>query len=225
MIAYNLTEKQKSILRIIVEHLEIGSLEEPIIISSSGSECQIIGINQIFDTDLPGNLDALCDCDLMGFAYSNSGKTYMVKQAGYDAIRNDFSMPERLIPQLNIGAIIHEMRGGNVQAIGLSDQSDIKQIVNDPQLLTARLDELGNQLIDSIKMELSADKLVSYIKLVDDLKKEVASDQPSPSVLQRLLSSLAFMGDIEGAISFTLRVWPYIYPILVIATEKLLNSH
>src|SRR5688572_32386609 len=82
-------------------------------------------------------MDILCDADLLGFKYNRRGeKIYTIKQSGYDAVENDFVAPE-LPPsaQINIGAIIHEMNNGNVQAVGFSSHSELQQTVNDPARL------------------------------------------------------------------------------------------
>lgn len=224
MATYNLTEKQKKLLTTIVEHIKTGQLEEPIITSCTFSGCEIIGIDEKFGHNLLGDLESLCDADLMGYCYnSNGNKKFSVKQAGYEAIINNFVIPEKSVsPQFNIGAIVGEINGGTLQAIGLANGSDVKQIVNDPQLLATEINSLTNQLLEVIKADLSADKLLAYINQIDELKKEVTSEKPSQSVLQRLFNSLAFMGDIEGTISLAARVWPYIYPILVIAAQKIM---
>ncbi|MCP4614781.1 MAG: hypothetical protein GY845_39375 [Planctomycetes bacterium] len=184
------------------------------------------GIDENFGPNLIGDLDALCNVDLMGVRYNNQGnEIYTVKQAGYDAVRNNFVMPETSTgTRVNIGAIVHQMSGGNLQAIGFADRADIQQIVNDPELLEEQINELVNQLLETIKAELPADKLVSYIKVTEDLKRQMISDSPSPTVLQRLFASLALMGDVEGAISLVARVWPFIYPLLVIAVEKIASA-
>jgi hypothetical protein len=226
MNTYNITHQQKHLLQTIIKYLENGFIDEPIKILHSFDDYQIIGIREKFDHSLLGNLDALCDTELMGFTYDNQGKKmYIVKQAGYDAVKNDFAKPETPPSQQIIGAYINEMQGGNIQAIALSDHSQVKQIVNDPQQLAKQMDQLGNQLIDAVKSELAADHLVKYIRLVEDLKKEISAERPSPSVIQRGFSSLAFIGDVEGAVSFALRVWPYIQPMLALAAEKIMSVH
>ena len=226
MATYRITDQQKQLLRTIVEHLLAGKVEEPIIPVCSGCGCSIIGIIGEFGRNLFGDLDALCDIDLMGVRFNSMGdKIYSVKQPGYDAVKNDFTMPDSSSnTQYNIGAIIQQMSGGNVQATGFANESEIRQIVNDPQLLSEKMLELTNQLLEAVKAELSAEKLVSYIKTIEEVKKEVSLEKPSSSILQRLFSSLAFMGDVEGAISLTARVWPFIYPMLVVAVEKIFHS-
>jgi len=220
---YHLTEKQEDLLRTIVESLKAGEIEEPIIVAGDKSGYHILGMDKDFGTSLSGDLGALCDSCLMGFDYNSRGnKIYYVRQPGYDAVANHFVLPDEPAPTpINIGAIIHEMTGGAVQAIGFSNHAELQQIVNDPALLTHQVDELANKLLDCVKAELSAERLVSYIKTIEDLKRQIVSDSPSPSVVRRLFGSLAFMGDLEGTISLAARVWPFIYPLLVMVAEKL----
>jgi hypothetical protein len=226
MATYSLTDKQKHLLRTIVTNLENGKLEEPIIPACSHSGCFLIGIDEDFGSNLLGDLDALCDFGLMGSRYNNRGNPiYTMKQAGYDAIATDFVLPEpSATAQVSIGAIVHEMSGGNLQAIGFADHAEVQQIANDPQLLKEQVDTLTNQLLDSVKSDLSADSLIAYTKIIEDLKEQIASDSPSSSTMQRLFRSLAFMGDLEGTISLVARVWPFIYPLLVIAAERMLGA-
>jgi hypothetical protein len=226
MATYNLTENQKHLLRTIVANLKDEKLKEPIIPVCCFDGCSIIGIDEDFGSNLPGDLDALSDLDLMGFRYnSRSDKIYTVKQAGYDAVTNDFVLPETpSTAQINIGAIVHGMSGGNLQAIGFADHAEVQQIANDPQLLKEQVDALTSQLLDSVKSDLPADSLVTYIKTIEALKEQIALDNPSPSIIQRLFKSLAFMGDLEGTISLVARVWPFLYPLLVIAAERMLGA-
>jgi len=220
---YHLTEKQKDLLRTVVESLETGEIEEPIIVAGDKSGYHIIGMDKDFGPSMLGDLGALCDLYLMGFGYNSRGnKIYYVRQPGYDAVADHFVLPEEpATTPINIGAIIYEMSGGAVQAIGFSDHAQVQQIVNDPALLSHQVDQFTNKLLDSVKSELSSERLVAYIKAIEDLKEQISSDDPSPSVIQRLLGSLAFMGDLEGTISMAARVWPFIYPLMVMAAERL----
>ncbi len=131
-------------------------------------------------------------------------------------------IPESQIPtQVNIGAIIRDMSGGNVQAVGLSNNSELNQLVNDSDLLHKKLDELTEQLVDVVKSELSSKELMAYLQTIEKLKKEIKSEKPSPSVLQKLFASISFLGDVESTISLATRVLPYLYPFLLIASQKL----
>ncbi|MEN4011644.1 MAG: hypothetical protein AB1453_01955 [Chloroflexota bacterium] len=92
--------------------------------------------------------------------------------------------------------------------------------MNDPQALQEKLDLFAEQLIGAVKSELPANKLNSYIQTVDELKKELQSKKPSPSILSKLLASVSFLGDVDSSISLAFRVWNYVYPFLSIASQK-----
>ena len=222
MANYNLTPRQKEVLRRLVEAVKSGQAQEPLIVACSIQDCEVIGVGT-FDHSLSGDLDILCDADLLGFRYNNrDNKIYTIKQSGYDAVENNFVAPE-LPPsaQINIGAIIHEMNNGNIQAVGFSSHSELRQTVNDPAILKEKIDGLANELLDAIKTELSAEKLIPYIKSLDELKEQLVAEKSSPSILKRLFRVLSFTSDVEGTISLMTRAWPYVYPLLVIASERL----
>jgi hypothetical protein len=223
MTDYNLTGKQKELLIILVDHVREGKIREPIIPVCEGGGCSIIGIEEKFDRNLIGDLDILCEVDLLGFRYNSQGnRIYTIKQAGYDAVENNFVAPDfPAQTQINIGAIVHEVKNGNVQAVGFSSHSEVQQIVNDPLLLKASVEKLTNQLLEAIKSELHAEELVAYIQNLEDLKDQLAADKPSPTKLHKIFGLLSFVGDVEGSLSLVVRVWPYIYPLLVIAAQKI----
>jgi hypothetical protein len=223
MAKYNLTHQQRELLKTIVEQMKSGNAQEPLIPTASHSGSSIIGIQGNFGRNLLGDLEVLSEADLLGFRYNSSGKKiYTVKQSAYDAVENDFVIPENQVPtQVNIGAIIRDMSGGNVQAIGLSNNSELNQLVNDSDLLHKKLDELTEQLVDVVKSELSSKELMTYLQTLEALKKEIESEKPSSSVLQKLFASISFLGDVESTISLVTRVLPYIYPFLLIASQKL----
>lgn len=224
MAEYNLTPKQKQVLRILVENVKSGKAEEPLIPVCTYADCSIIGIEEKFDHNLVGDLEILGDADLLDFRYNSRGnKIYTIKQSGYDAVENNFVAPE--VPahtQINIGAIIHEMTNGNIQSVGFSSHSELQQIVNDPLLLKEKIDSLANQLLEAIKSEIQSEQLIKYIKTIEELKGQLESDKPSSSILHKIFGTLSFMGDVEGTISLATRAWPYIYPLLVIASQKIM---
>lgn len=226
MAKYNLTPQQKELLKTIVEQMKSGNAQEPLIPVSSHSGSSIIGIQGNFGRNLLGDLEVLSEADLLGFRYNSSGnKIYTVKQSAYDAVENNFVVLESQVPtQVNIGAIIREMSGGNVQAVGLSNNSELNQLVNDSDLLHKKLDELTEQLVDVVKSELPSKELMVYLQIIEELKKEIKSEKPSPSVLQKLFASISFLGNVEGTISLITRVLPYVYPFLLIATQKLASG-
>lgn len=226
MTEYNLTPRQRELLKTIVEQMKSGKAQEPLIPIISNSGSTLMGIQGNFGRNLIGDLEALCKVDLLGFHHNSRGtKVYTVKQSAYDAIENNFVIPENQVPtQVNIGAIIRDMSGGNVQAVGFSNNSELSQLVNDTDLLHKKLDELTEQLVDVVKSELPSKELMAYIQTIEELKKEIASEKPSPSVLQKLFASISFLGDVESAISLVTRVFPYVYPFLLIASQKLASG-
>jgi hypothetical protein len=222
MANYNLTTRQKEVLRRLIESVKSGQAQEPLSVVTTFQDCEVIGVGT-FDHSLSGDLDILCDADLLGYRYNSRGdRIYTIKQSGYDAVENKFVAPE--LPssaRINIGAIIHEMNNGTIQAVGFSNHSELQQIVNDPTILEEKIDGLANELLDAIKTELPAEELITYINSLDELKRQLIAEKSSPSVLERLFRVLSFTGDVEGTISLMTRVWPYVYPLLIIAAEKL----
>jgi hypothetical protein len=97
MNGYNLTDRQKELLRKLVKCVSEEGAEEPISASYTfGQRCiQFFdGTTLEYQGDLFGDLDALCDEDLMSFRYNERGnKLYNIKQAGYDAVDNNFGTP------------------------------------------------------------------------------------------------------------------------------------
>lgn len=113
------------------------------------------------------------------------------------------------------------MSGGNVQAVGLNNNAEINQIINDPQMLQEKLDIIAEQLIKAVKTELPSKELIEYIQSIDELKKQIQNEKPTPSMLHKLFASISFLGDVESTISLAARVWPYVYPLLLIAAQKI----
>jgi hypothetical protein len=223
MAKYNLTERQKRTIRIIVENLQSGNIDEPVVVSCAGNSCDILGIEHVFESSLLGDMDALADEGmLLIVSRNNFSGHYMVKQSAYDATANDFEAPDNSINlPLYIGAIVQQMTGGNLQAVGFSSQSEIRQVVNDPQLLHESMKMLTDVLVQEFKSDLSVDNLRAYLQAVEELNTEVAADNPSPTALKRLISALAFMGDIEGSIALSARALPHILPIISLIAEKI----
>jgi|GEM_PF-1806659 len=120
-----------------------------------------------------------------------------------------------------VGAIIHAMHGGNVQAIGHASQSEINQLINDPAALATALDDILAQVIDAVKADLPASQLIAYMQQAEELKGVLKSDKPQPAAVKRLLSTLAFLGDVEGTAGLVTRVWPLIGSLMPIALTVL----
>lgn len=228
MNGYNLTDFEKVLLRTLVDHDRKGDLHKPIICLGDSQGYQIFlegKTNLMFkDDDATGALDALREAGMVGARWNSQGTNlvYTIRQAGYDAVDNNFELPPpQLETQLNIGAIIQTMSGGNVQAVGLADQADISQVVNDPVLLQSQVEALTEELLNVVKDALTGDDLIDYAQAVRSFKDELLAEETDPSLLKRFAGTLSFLGDIEGTIGLIVRVWPYLYPLLLISAQKL----
>jgi hypothetical protein len=226
MNGYNLTDRQKELLRKLVRLAKEGKLDEPIIpLFRDGRLC--IDLRREGSLDLQGDgigdLHALYDADLMNLRFSRKGtELYSIKQTGYDAVENEFEVPPpRAAAQYNIGAIIYAMSGGTIQAVGLADNAEISQVVNDPALLRSQVEALTGNLLDAVKSALTGNDLIEYAKTVQSFKEQLLAEEANPSLLRRLTSTLALLGDIEGTIGLMVRIWPYLYPLLLLAAERM----
>jgi hypothetical protein len=182
---YELTEKQKRLLKIIVDSVEQGKARQPLIAVTTKTRCEILDIDEEFDTSLRGDLIALADEGLLSREHNSRGDAiYYVKQAAFRAVKDGFELPD---PQpatlVNIGAIVHSMNSSALLAIGVSNQSDVAQIVNDPETLADTLDKLAGELVCAIRSMLSPEAMSAYVQSVEELKSQVLSDTPSHSAL------------------------------------------
>lgn len=119
MNGYNLTDRQKELLRKLVRCVREEGSEEPISASYTlGQRCiQFFdGTTLEYQGDLFGDLDALCDVDLMGVRYNERGnKLYNIKQAGYDAVDSDFEVPQPIASRI-------PLTGDDKIAVGIPEQ-------------------------------------------------------------------------------------------------------
>lgn len=231
---YNLTEGQKNVLRWFVQNSREGKLSEEFIISFDLVGYEIIGFKGNRN-ELPeittGMVDVLASEDFLyckiNTAFSSSGTQFetgrncMLMQKAFDAVDNDFQFSSTPDTQVTIGAIIHTMSGGNIQTIGIAQDASISQIINDPELLQTQLEALTDNLLNEVKSDLKLDQLLEYTKAIQDLRVQASEEKPNPSLIQNLVRTLGFLGDIEGTISLMTRVWPYLHPILLIIASKL----
>lgn len=99
MNGYNLTQRQKELLQNLVALIRKGKLEEPILpISFASGEYHFNlkeGKDWVVIGDVRGDLIALCDADLMSSTrgVKTGTQVYHIKQAGYDAVDNNFASP------------------------------------------------------------------------------------------------------------------------------------
>jgi len=233
---YNLTESQKSLIKWIVQEVGNGHLPEEFFVAwVMGGKGYIISEYQGDESNLPeitpGLLDALAASDMLlceiRYEFTRSGRQYessrrcVVRQKAYEAVESDFEPPPtELGTRVTVGAIIHTMSGGNVQAVGVAEDARISQVVNDPDLLRSQVEALAKNLLDEVRSALNVDDLAEYAQAVRDLRDLLLAQEPSPSAIRRLVRTVGLLGDIEGSISLMTRVWSILHPLLLIAAAR-----
>src|SRR6266498_675854 len=190
---YHLTESQKDLLRIIIKSDDEGQLVENgvVLIMPGNDQYMLWGCKITLDSLT--DLEPLCDEDLLDKMSSGSSPKYRIKNSAHTAIANNFNKPlDQSEPRFTIGAIIGSINGGSVQAIGNALNSEIKQIVNDPQLMQSYLEEIADKLLNEVKAELSVKEYAKYQEAVESLKQQLAKEKPSESVVKKMIQSISF---------------------------------
>jgi hypothetical protein len=219
---YDVTDEQKSLLRLIVKCDDEDKLAEKgfVMIMRGDDKYSLFGCR--VELESLADLDALCDAGLLSREYSKRDPVYRIMNAARRAIANDFhAPPAQSVPQVTIGAIIQTMSGGNVQAVGHAQESEISQVINDPELLRSHVQDLTDRLLNEVKPALSTDDYQRYFEAIQDLKKEVQTKEPNPNLIKRLVRTIGLLGDVEGTIGLMTRLWPLIQVLLMLVAAKL----
>lgn len=98
---FNLTDNQKKLLCNLVRMDREGKLKGPMLYVTrgfGGAPESLLGSNENtvefeWPGDLIGDLNALCNADLMSFDWAGKNKHYRITQAGYDAVGIDSDFP------------------------------------------------------------------------------------------------------------------------------------
>jgi len=226
MTSYDLTNKQKQLLILLIKSLKAKKITEPIIPEINAESCSIEGIDEKFDRNFIWDMEVLCDAKFMECTYSRyssqGNRIYTITQTGYKAVANNFAIPEEPEIAQDDRKMLHgEINIEKIQAMWFDNIAEIHQIVDDSHLLKRIISSITNQLLNVIEPEISAFKLATYKRAIQDLEEEITAGEPSPTKLQRLFNTLAFMEDIGSSISLATKAWPYIYPMLIIANQKI----
>ena len=229
----NSTDSQKAVISWIVNEIRKGYLAEEFMIAWHMGGFDIVGYKG--KENIPeitrGGLDAFDRAGLVlslpNFRYFSgsdieTSRNCTVLERAFLAVDNAFNLPEPTQGnQYSIGAVINTMMGGNLQAIGTADESEITQIINDPELMKAGIDSLCENLLKEVKDTFDLDDMAAYSQAVIELRENLLSSNPSSSVIKRLVSTLALLGDIEGTIGLMTRIWPHIHNLLIVAGLKI----
>lgn len=222
MDSYNLTDDQKQLLRLVLKCDEEDRLSEKGFLRLLLGDDKYLLWGCGIQLDSLADLEALCDVGLLNQEQGRPDPVYRITNAGRDAVANNFQLPPTTsAPQVSIGAFIQTMSGGSVQAIGSIQDSEIAQIINDPDLLRAQVENLSTTLLDEVKSVLNASEFTDYRKAVQELQEQVLAEKPSPSLVKRLAQTIGFLGDVDGSIELMAKVWPFIQLLLVLIAAKL----
>ncbi|MCK6463186.1 MAG: hypothetical protein L6Q29_05225 [Candidatus Pacebacteria bacterium] len=226
MNTYNLTESQKELLRTIIKSDDDGELVEKgivLVMPEGGGKYMLWGCK--LSVGSFADLESLCDEDLLDKVSGGSNPRYRIKNSARTAIANNFNKPfDQLESHLTIGAIIGSVNGGSVQAIGNTLNSEISQVVNDPQLIQPYLEQIAEKLLNEVKAELSVREYAKYQEAVESLKQQLSEEKPSESAVKKIIQGISFLGDIEGSVGLMLRVWSLVQPFVTIMALKLANA-
>lgn len=137
-------------------------------------------------------------------------------------VRKETGLPNRQDhPTQNIGMYVQgNVSHSNIQSIGVSNEQ-VSQIVNNPELLKVEVENAINRLIDAVKPELDTRELIEYIKLTEELKQLLLSDEKTknPSLLKSLIASLSLLDSANGTLDLVYKVWPYLLPLIAFSSE------
>jgi hypothetical protein len=153
MLGYNLTDRQKELLRLLVGKVRSRAASEPFLrigardgysLHPHGGEAFDIGTWGL------GDLDALVDADLLSARTNTQGTSqlYSIKQAGYDAVDSDFSAPDvsfiaHLTPLADISNLDQEIKARCLPILGAGSA--------DPKLWDSAVRTAGVLLEDRLR--------------------------------------------------------------------------
>lgn len=235
---YNLTDRQEHLLRWLVQQIRDGQLPEEFNVAWLHGGANILQFKGEHPEITKGALDALANADLLLCTVNyeshtaargtpvehitqleRSRRCTMTGRA-FEAIDSDFESPTEVSTQVTIGAIIHSMGGGSVQAVGVAQDAEISQVVSDPDLLRSQVEALAENLVNEVKSSLKVDELAEYAEAVRELREQLLMETPEPRSIRRLARTVGLLGDIEGTIGLMTRVWTLLHPLLLIAAAN-----
>jgi hypothetical protein len=229
-LSYSLTERQQDLLRWLVGQINEHNLPEEFRVFWEVGGASIGEFKGQHPEITKGMLDALNNAGLLLCAPEyvtipgdrlEICRRCTITGAAFKAVEADFESQEELRAQVTIGAIINSMSGGTLQAVGIVQDAEISQVVNDPQLLRSQVEALTENLVNEVKSTLSADELADYSQAVQELREQVLARQPETQSIRRLVRTVGLLGDIEGTIGLMVRVWTLLHPLLLIVAAIL----
>ncbi len=108
----------------------------------------------------------------------------------------------------------------NINSSAIAVGQDASASINYNEELQNKLDLVMADLLDELKDHLNRTELENYNKVAEMFKQQIMTkDRPNPSLIKKLLASLAFLDTTNGSLDLVTRVWPYIQSLLEVANE------
>lgn len=224
----NLTNRQKELVRKLVIGIRNNEWGDTFWDVSSGGKFELLAFpnNKNISVDSISDMDVIASVGLAIINQTSNGtKKYTLTQAAFNAVDNDFSIQKKSV-QLEVNQkigvqVMGDMRGGNVFGIGHLEDIQIDQIINDPEQLKIKIEELTSELIDVVKNNLDDKQLVDYKKITKELKEAFQREKPNVNVFRKLIGTLSLINDTTASIDLISKILPYIAIIIQFAIKFL----
>lgn len=214
MASYNLTQRQKDLLRNLIDGIRNKGWNETFLDMSTLSMAELLPIEGGDSIPLE-DIEDMNVIELTGLImkqYSRKGTArYTITQAAYDAVDQDFQILETQGKGNQfIGVQVHGDVGGSVQGIGYANEAEIQQILDDPELLQLEIEKLTSALLDVVKKYLSGKKLTNYVESISELQDALQNGKADESRFRKLIAGLSFINDTGSSIELISKAFPYI---------------
>jgi hypothetical protein len=229
MTRYQLTPQQEHLLSTLVQLTNEGKLKDPIVPipirnGKNGSLEYVLHLRgaDSYHFKNIGDMDIFCDLGLMAFRWNRQGigKLYSLTKAATAAVENQFERPYSPPgPKYRPDLIIQAMTGYLDPEEPGHVTPDVNQITADPILLHTTVEALIYSLLEVIYEELKGPPLIAYTNTLNSFKDAVYNGRLSPKERQTYARQLAGLNEDKDT-PLTLRVWPYLYPLLLIAEKR-----
>jgi hypothetical protein len=224
---YNLTEQQELLLSTLVHLINEGKLKDPIVPipvrngKSGGLEyvLHLRGADSFYFKNI-SDLDIFCDLGLMAFRWNRQGigKLYSLTKLGQAAAENQFEQPYSPPgPKYRPDLIVRAMNGYLDGASAYHATPDVGQITADPILLHTTVEALVYSLLEVIHLELKGQPLSDYSRTLQLFKEAIYNGRLSPKEIQTYAKQLSGLDEDTPS---PLKIWPYLYPLLLIASSR-----
>jgi hypothetical protein len=186
-------------------------------------ESYLEAMQELADFDL---VEETLRADQESFAWVN------LTPKGRRAVRSGFAREMPGVTQ-QIGAVIEgPVSDSTIQAVAQTYQSVVQQSVERENVegLIEVLSSMTDKMVEAVKADLTTEQLAAYAAAARDFKEQASKEEPNPSVVQRLVTTLAFFDNLNGTLDLgerslrlALQVAPYM-ALLLQAVNRLLDA-